>query len=190
MESFDQRLAKAKKLAEDHHKNLYGNGLPYTYHLQRVQDVLGRFGFGPHTELGQILFIAAWLHDIVEDTDITIDQVEEMFGPQVRSLVWAVTNEPGPNRAERHKKTYPKIRHTPNAIILKLADRIANVEQCIRDYKTRDASKKGDGKPKIGMYVKERASFNELFVEGEQAEMWLHLNRLFDDPEYAISVVT
>ena len=54
--------------------------------------------------------MASWLHDVVEDTETKLKEVEEMFGPEVARLVSAVTNEDGPNRKVRHALTYPKIR--------------------------------------------------------------------------------
>lgn len=97
--------------------------LPYTHHLAAVESVLREFG-----ETRTEMLIAAWLHDIVEDTDIKIRDVEENFGPAVAALVAAVTSEDGPNRKTRNALTYPKIREAgTDAIKLKLADRIANV---------------------------------------------------------------
>lgn len=123
-------LAQAKTFATYHHVSrkgqLYGP-LPYTHHLAAVEGVVRRFVSDPsylHT-----LLVASWLHDVVEDTDASIRDVEEQFGDQVAELVAAVTSEPGPNRKTRNALTYPKIREAGAiAVMLKLADRIANVE--------------------------------------------------------------
>lgn len=97
--------------------------LPYTHHLQDVERTLREFG-----ETRKTLLEAAWLHDVLEDTPAAFDEVLQVFGKEVADLVYAVTNEPGANRKERHKLTYPKIKAAgPDAIRLKLADRISNV---------------------------------------------------------------
>lgn len=97
------------------------------------------------------LIRAAWLHDILEDTETTPEEIEIAFGPDVLALVKAVTDEPGANRRERWEKTYPKIKaHGDPAVLLKLCDRIANVE---RSWRTRDG--------RLFMYRNEYPRFRE-----------------------------
>lgn len=64
----------------------------------------------------------------IEDTNRSYGDVKKRFGEEVAELVYAVTSELGRNRKERNEKTYPKIRNNARATMLKLADRIANVE--------------------------------------------------------------
>lgn len=109
---------------QKHHNQAYSGGLPYTHHLAKVEAVLVEYGF---TEIE--MRAAAWLHDVVEDTETKIKDISELFGKEVANLVGAVTNEPGPNRKTRAALTYPKIRQSDKAIALKLADRIANISQ-------------------------------------------------------------
>ena len=70
------------------------------------------------------------MHDLFEDTAAT---PELMIGlgadPQAVAIAEKVTDEPGATRKERKLKTYPKIATDAEAIVLKLADRIANVER-------------------------------------------------------------
>lgn len=176
MKNVDSLIGKARELAEEYHAGqTYSSGAPYTHHLFHVQQVLFRFGYNPygvgteeHLELSRDLAVAALLHDIVEDTDLTLKDVKKIFGKRIASLVNGVTNEPGVNRRERHRKTYPKTKRIPDAIILKLADRIANVESCL-----------ALGDSRIGMYRKEWDSFQEaLRVEGEHERMWRYLDLL------------
>ncbi len=176
MADIKDTIAKAVALAEEYHaEQKYSSGAPYVHHLLHVQQVLFRFGYNPfgvgddaHLKLSENLAVAAILHDIVEDTDFSLKDVKSAFGKRVASLVNGVTNEPGVNRKERHRKTYPKTKRIPGAIILKLADRIANVEACL-----------ALGDSRIGMYRKEWVSFQEaLRVEGEHERMWRHLDLL------------
>ena len=141
-----------------HAGQLYGNGLPYTYHLNAVEQVLRRFGF-----TSEDILQAAHLHDVLEDTKTKKRELAEFFEESIVDLVWRVTNEPGPNRAERNKRTYPKIRESQNAIILKLADRIANVEF---------------GGDMVKKYKEEYPMFREALYTNKAEEMWAHLDSL------------
>jgi len=135
--------------------------LPYTHHLAAVEGVLKRFGY-----IEEHLLVAAWLHDVVEDTGTKLKEVAEMFGDAVANLVGAVTNEPGDNRKVRAALTYPKIRSVNNGVTLKLADRIANVE---------------NGGKLVHMYKKEYEDFRRaLYTECENEEMWDHLDTLME----------
>src|SRR5690242_17475691 len=118
---------KARQFAiEAHGTQKYGRE-PYAYHLKAVSNVLGEFGF--HDE---ILQSAAWLHDVLEDTQRTADDLNQAgFPATVVTYVEAVTAKDGPDRKERNRLAYKKIRRHPEATILKLADRIANVRECI-----------------------------------------------------------
>lgn len=176
---FTMKLELAFGMADRYHEGqTYGNNMPYTVHLEQVYFVLQRFGYHPfardddeeHSKLSSELLIAAILHDIVEDTEMTLKELKGLFGKRVASLVNGVTNEEGRNRKERHRKTYPKTKRIPGAIILKLADRIANIEACLAT---------GDGR--INMYRKEWEDFREaLYVEGEHERMWKYIEKLLE----------
>lgn len=147
-----------------HEGQMYGDK-PYLYHLEQVVDVLIRFGF-TDAELRD----AGWLHDTVEDTYVTLAEIEENFGTRVAYLVEGVTNEEGQTRKERMSKTYPKIKEDPDRITLKLADRIANVEHCIET-----------NSDLFDMYKSEYPQFRaELYMDGPHQAMWRHLDFLLD----------
>lgn len=153
-------LRHVKFFATVKHAGQSYSGLPYTHHLAAVESVLKRFNV-----TDEALLAASWLHDVVEDTDVKVKEIEEMFGHEVAVLVSAVTNEDGPNRKSRHALTYPKIREAgEKAIRLKLADRIANVES---------------GGNLVGMYKKEHEDFRRaLYTPGQAEDMWAHLNKI------------
>ena len=117
-------IASAKSIATSAHEGQrYGAG-PYTDHLAAVEQVLIEFGHGEDHELRA----AAWLHDVLEDTGTTtFDLIANGIPIRVIVLVDAVTDQSGKNRAERHLLTYPRIALIPDAVTLKLADRLANV---------------------------------------------------------------
>ena len=131
---------------KQHGDQLYGNGEPYVDgHVAKVVEVLKQFEAHP------IHIAAGWLHDVIEDTPTTRQDVSRNFGEQVASLVWACTGIGG-NRRERNVSIYEKIAANPEAAIVKTADRIANVE----------ASGPESGHRQ--MYLKEREMFYELVV--------------------------
>lgn len=112
-----------------HGQQRYGKA-PYSAHLEAVVQVLLSEGFVSNIPL----LCAAWLHDVLEDTDFTAQDLMPLFGAQVVDLVVSVTDEPGATRAERKAKTLPKTRKGgSNAVALKLADRIANVEAVVKE---------------------------------------------------------
>jgi (p)ppGpp synthase/HD superfamily hydrolase len=160
-------LSAAKSYATLHHVirkgQLYGL-LPYTHHLNDVERVLRSFD-----ESRVELLVAAWLHDIVEDTDVKLRDIEENFGEEVARLVGAVTSEEGANRKVRTALTYPKIREAgADAIRLKLADRIANV---------------ANGGASVKMYHREYPDFRfQLHRQSDtlNAPMWNSLDILME----------
>lgn len=149
-QAFDE--ARAAALAVDYHRNqLYGER-PYRVHLYAVRKVLLDFNLGG--ALGQ----AAWLHDTIEDTGLTREVIAAEFGEDVAALVWAVTGI-GHNRKARVADAYAKIVDLPEAVFLKLADRIANVEASARS-----------GDDKLAMYRKERPGFEAMVVRAKMAD--------------------
>jgi (p)ppGpp synthase/HD superfamily hydrolase len=132
---------------------------PYGVHLAAVRKVLADFGHAG------ALAVAAWLHDTVEDTSATREQIEAEFGPEVAALVWAVTGV-GQNRKERVADAYAKMRALPEAITLKLADRIANSEASAKDN------------PKLlAMYRSELPTFEAALMPHGDPRMWERLRR-------------
>ena len=157
--------ARAAALAvEAHGSQKYGNR-PYVSHLVRVVETLHQFGV-----VTEELETAGWLHDVVEDTATTLDTLRLEFGDRVADLVHAVTTEPGPTREDRNLLTYPKIRATPGATVLKLCDRIANVETC---WETRSR--------KLFMYHREYPGFRSALCDDadhQSLAVWEHLDQL------------
>ena len=111
---------------EAHGDQMYGDK-PYVVHLEAARQVLHDVLLvGPVT-------IAVWLHDVVEDTFRTRQDINVNFGEHVGTLVWAVSGE-GANRKERVASLYPKIHSLPQPVAyeatsLKLSDRITNMEK-------------------------------------------------------------
>ena len=158
------KVKEAAYLAISLHGTQTYDGHPYYYHLEQVVDILKEFGFTDDK-----FVIAGYLHDVMEDTAISYNDIKNQFGEEVAEIVYAVTDELGRNRRERKAKTYPKIKENEDAIIVKLADRIANVRNSIMN------------KPSMAkMYLKEYESFRaELFYQKiATRELWICLDDL------------
>lgn len=169
---FNQEPFKsARYLATKSHANQTYDDLPYIKHCEDVFSVLVFFNVNDPD-----ILVASLLHDTIEDTTLSYTKIKDKFGMYVAELVYAVTNELGRNRHERHNKTIPKIRTNPEAIILKLADRIANIKHSL-------ATNNDD---KFSMYVKEYANFRcELlpYVDEKGKEMFKYLDTLMEFKE-------
>jgi hypothetical protein len=103
---------------------------PYAVHLKAVAEMVGTV-----TDDAEMM-AAAWLHDIVEDTPITIEALEAEFGPAVAQLVAELTDASKPsdgNRAQRKAIARAKLaKASPRAKTVKLADLIDNCRDICR----------------------------------------------------------
>ena len=116
--------------AEKHRgqKRKDARGTPYINHPIMVANLIANIGGITDVEVLQ----AALLHDTVEDTETTADEIEGRFGYAVRSLVMEVTDDKSLEKQERKQL---QIEHAPNlsprAKVIKLADKIANLSDLV-----------------------------------------------------------
>jgi len=128
-DDFGDVVMQAELFAIEAHKDTRYGKLPYEYHLRAVVDLLPEW-------MPDEVFAAAWLHDTVEDTEVTLHDIRKLFGGRIARLVDAVTDEPGPNRKVRKAGMYKKLSDAPAfARTVKLADRIANMQASIENPK-------------------------------------------------------
>ena len=80
----DALTEKARRFALEHHGDQKYGERPYSYHLGMVADLARPWG--PVAEA------VAWLHDVVEDTDVSSYDVWESFGDPVAACAWIVTD--------------------------------------------------------------------------------------------------
>ena len=120
-------LARAIDFAAGQHADQRRKGdaaEPYVNHLAEVAGLVAEATGGSDTNL----VAAAFLHDVVEDTGVTLAQVTEMFGEDVAALVGEATDDMSLPKAERKRL---QIVHaptlSPRAKRLKLADKISNL---------------------------------------------------------------
>ncbi|MFX0004995.1 MAG: HD domain-containing protein [Candidatus Hodarchaeota archaeon] len=98
------------------------NDLPYIIHPIRVTLILRAYGFNEFDN--EDLMIATLLHDLLEDTNLTINEIENRFGKRVASIVAESTKPKDLNKDLwlENFKNYSK-----EAKIIKIADRIDNL---------------------------------------------------------------
>ena len=122
-------IKNAYYFMEEKHKDQYRkSGEPYKYHLIEVAYILTSFNVGPTT------IAAGFLHDTVEDTDTTLEEIEEKFGEDVAFLVNGATKIKKLSKgsyedyqAENHRKIFIAMAKDIRVIIIKLADRLHNM---------------------------------------------------------------
>lgn len=92
-------------------------------------------------------------HDIIEDTDQNAKDLEKYFSLDIIDLIERVTDGEGKNRRERHLNTYYKTREKEESVLVKLCDRIANLESSLEtSSKKFNMYKKENDRFKYGLY--------------------------------------
>ncbi len=122
------RIRSAYELAKEAHKNQKRKtGEPYIIHPIAVARIVAE-----EFELGANPIMAAFLHDVVEDTPYTLDDIKKRFGEDVAFLVGVVTKQ---KKAEynqskqiaNYKQILASVQFDVRAILIKLADRLHNM---------------------------------------------------------------
>jgi len=120
-------IARALDFAARRHAGQRRKGLkaePYVNHLTEVALLLAEATDGSDPAL----VMAGLLHDTIEDTDTTRDELVETFGEEVATLVTEVTDDKSLTREERKRRQVETASHKPTrARMLKIADKIANL---------------------------------------------------------------
>lgn len=134
---------------------------PYRVHLDAV------------AELVPLEYRAvAYLHDVLEDTDAEVDDIERLFGSSVRQCVELLTDPSGPTRKHRKALLYERLSNvTPEleaALVVKAADRLANIRASVADGSTR-----------LEMYRSEHTEVRSAVYRAELCEaLWDEMERL------------
>ncbi len=122
-------IRKAFNLAVNAHRNdRRKSGEPYIFHPLAVARICG-----DEIGLGTISIVCALMHDTVEDTTITLNDIEKIFGHKVKSIIDGLTKISGEfdfsssSQAENFKKMFLTIPDDVRVILIKLADRLHNM---------------------------------------------------------------
>jgi (p)ppGpp synthase/HD superfamily hydrolase len=126
-------LAEAFAFAKAcHGDQVRPTGDPYERHLLEAVEVLAT---GARV-LDRDVLVAALLHDVVEDTACTLEEVRDRFGPAVAELVDWVTKTDPPPGGDREAARLAYLRRLAGAprkaVLVKLADRLSNVQRLDR----------------------------------------------------------
>ncbi|MDM1397305.1 RelA/SpoT family protein [Myroides odoratimimus] len=133
-------IRKAFDVAVEAHKDQRRkSGEAYIFHPIAVAKIVAsEIGLGPTS------IAAALMHDVVEDTDITVEQIEEWFNPKIAKIVEGLTKmamlEPDPHismQAENYRKMLLTLNDDVRVILIKIADRLHNMQtmESMVDYK-------------------------------------------------------
>lgn len=133
-------IRKAFDVAVDAHKNQRRkSGEAYIFHPIAVAKIVAR-----DIGLGATSIAAALMHDVVEDTDITVQDIEKMFNPKIAQLVEGLTKiakvkteQEISVQAENFRKMLLTLNDDVRVILIKIADRLHNMQtmESMADYK-------------------------------------------------------
>lgn len=152
---------RARQIAQAAHRGQEYGTQPYMVHIEDVVRRVKQITDDPE------IIAAAYLHDTVEDSPVTVADIRTLFGENVAAMVWAVTGI-GADRAEKMANAIEKIAKTPGADFVKSADRLSNAS----------ASK---AEKKMGLYNRYREEHANLSpVLGNNA-LAQELTKLFAD---------
>ena len=166
-------LSQAIRFAAEKHEGDYRDGdfgLPYATHPIEVCILLRHVG----NVTDEDLLCAAVLHDILEETTVTPDELKELFGPRVSNLVVELTRtEPSTTDIEGLSKE--EIWHLRSGLLLadiarmsrdaqqvKLADRLANLRQA-------KITRTGE---KLKRYERQSTKFLEVISKSVNPNLW------------------
>ncbi|MDR0982018.1 MAG: RelA/SpoT family protein [Culturomica sp.] len=125
-----QKVIKAFKFANEAHQGVRRrSGEPYILHpISVAKIVTSEIG------LGTTSVISSMLHDVVEDTDYTVEDIESLFGPKIASIVDGLTKisevmstENRSIQAESFRKILLTLAEDVRVILIKIADRLHNM---------------------------------------------------------------
>ncbi|MEK6832269.1 MAG: HD domain-containing protein [Thermoproteota archaeon] len=126
MEDTTDIILGAKKFAQEKHKNQKRKDgvTPYSDHLEGVVNRLKNLGVTDKDVL-----CAAWLHDIIEDTDVTFDQINERFGREVAVIVLSLSKDQNILKKDREIQYISQLKDASfQTKIIKLCDISANLK--------------------------------------------------------------
>jgi (p)ppGpp synthase/HD superfamily hydrolase len=120
-------VSEAAEFASRRHTGMARKGRgnePYVNHLAEVANLLATVTGGRDAEL----IAAGWLHDTIEDTATTQEELAQKFSERVASLVAEVTDDMRLPKSARHQLQIVEAPgKSPGAKLIKIADKISNV---------------------------------------------------------------
>src|SRR5215831_691905 len=131
-------ISEAAELAARRHNGMARKGCgnePYINHLAEVANLLATASDGADAEL----VAAGWLHDTIEDTATTREELARNFSERVASLVVECTDDMSLPKAERRRLQVVDAPHkSPGARLIKIADKVSNIRARIFPHASRE----------------------------------------------------
>jgi guanosine-3',5'-bis(diphosphate) 3'-pyrophosphohydrolase len=186
-----KRIRKAFDLAVDSHKHMRRkSGEPYIYHPIAVAHIaVSEIG------LGATSVICGLLHDVVEDTEITLEDIDRMFGPKVTKIIDGLTKMSGvfdhttSIQAENFRKMLLTLSDDVRVILIKLADRLHNMrtlDSMARDKQLKIASETlflyAPLAHRLGLYAI-KTELEDLSLKYTEPEIYSHIVQKLKDSE-------
>ena len=119
-------VESAEFFAKDKHKDMTRNDgiTPYSDHLEDVVSLLKSLGI-----IDEDVLCSGWLHDTIEDTKTTLDDLNERFGKKVSVLVYSLSKDEKLPKKERERLYVKQLKDaSADAKIIKLCDISANLK--------------------------------------------------------------
>jgi len=147
------------------------DGKSYVFHLEGVVNVAKEFAdILPAQDVDEVL-IGCWVHDLIEDTHETYNDIKNILGEVAAEYSYALANEKGRNRAERaNAKYYSGIKNYAHATFVKLCDRYFNSKYS-----------KMKGSSMFKKYKSEFPEFKTKLYDGRYEELWAELEKLYKE---------
>ena len=126
-----QMIQKAAVFAAKAHEGMMrkGSRIPYIYHPMEVALIVAQMTDDPE------VIAAAYLHDVLEDTSVTPEEIQGEFGARVLSLVQAESEDKSLTWKERKANTVAHLKRAPREVkLLTLGDKLSNMRSTARDY--------------------------------------------------------
>lgn len=119
------KLESAELFAKVRHSGITIDGrTPYWKHLEGVVNRLKNIGI-----IDEDLLCASWLHDCIENTDTTFDDIEQRFGRKVAVLVLAISKDKNLSKGEQEQQYVKQLKDASwEAKLIKLCDISANLK--------------------------------------------------------------
>ena len=188
----DQALIEKAYLFADkkHEGQVRKSGDPYICHCLGVAKILAELQAGPQT------ICVGLLHDTIEDTETTKEEIEKNFGKEVADLVEALTKVTRLSdyknvefTAENHRKIFVAMAKDVRAIIVKLADRLHNMRTLQFQPKEKQVR---ISKETLEVYapIAHRLGLYRLQTEMEDLSLWYLDNEKYREIEDKVNSLT
>jgi (p)ppGpp synthase/HD superfamily hydrolase len=158
-------VTEARIYANGAHGDQKYDGLPYVLgHLDLVVEEVLKYSKDP------VVLTAAYLHDVLKDTEVTRNEMWEKFGKTITDAVECLTDGKGDTRFERQLVTYAKCRDNRISLVVKLCDRTVNMRKSFGSIHAITY---------VNEYERFKGSLYSINYQNECSNLWKELDALY-----------